>query len=76
VTTYSSTCLAVRDDGKGFAVESVGAPDDRRPRRHRGLGLSTMQERAAALGGVVRIVSAPGQGTTVEATLPLKDDRA
>jgi signal transduction histidine kinase len=73
VTTHSSTCLAVRDDGKGFAVESVGAPDDRRPRRHRGLGLSTMQERAAALGGVVRIVSAPGQGTTVEVTLPQKD---
>jgi signal transduction histidine kinase len=36
-------------------------------------GLHIMHERAAALGGAVRITSAPGCGTTVSAHLPRQD---
>jgi len=59
--TLSSTprevTLCIRDDGRGGAI----AP---------GNGLSGMRERIEALGGRLRIDSAPG-GTRVEACLPL-----
>jgi signal transduction histidine kinase len=35
-----------------------------------GLGLHTMRERAESAGGSLRVLAQPGQGTTVEATLP------
>src|SRR5216684_2169468 len=53
--------LQVRDDGCGFDPSS----------KHTGLGIAGMRERAASLGGKVIIVSVPGQGTSVEACLPL-----
>jgi signal transduction histidine kinase len=53
--------LEVADDGQGFAAK---APPD-------GLGLASMRERAAAIGGSLAIRSAPGQGTTVRLTVPL-----
>ena len=52
--------LRVEDDGRGFT-----------PGRMRGLGLLGMEERVAQLGGRLRVVSAPGRGTTVTAELPL-----
>lgn len=58
--------LAVDDDGCGFTL----APAGTRP----GLGLAGMAERAAALGGVLRVKSQPGRGTRVEAVLPLLED--
>jgi signal transduction histidine kinase len=49
--------LTVRDDGHGFDVTQP----------HPGhFGLTNMQERAALLGGTLRLDSAPGVGTTVE----------
>ncbi|HEY8339096.1 MAG TPA: GAF domain-containing sensor histidine kinase [Egibacteraceae bacterium] len=57
--------LAVRDDGVGFD------PDDPRLRATR-LGLASMRARASALGGSLTIDSAPGKGTTVVASVPLK----
>jgi PAS domain S-box-containing protein len=56
-------CLEVRDDGRGF---------DRGMRRTDSLGLASMEERALALGGRLEIVSAPGEGTVVRLTCPLK----
>jgi signal transduction histidine kinase len=53
--------LEVADDGQGFAAK---APPD-------GLGLASMRERAAAIGGSLAIRSAPGQGTTVRLTVPI-----
>ena len=54
--------LAVRDNGIGF---TPGAP------RGRGsFGLTTMRERAQALGGDLRVESRPGEGTMVEVLLP------
>ncbi|MEV6305826.1 sensor histidine kinase [Actinoplanes sp. NPDC051861] len=52
--------LEVADNGRGFAVESAD-----------GNGLSGMRERLAALGGSVRVESAPGAGTRVVARLPV-----
>jgi signal transduction histidine kinase len=48
--------LTVTDDGVGFDADAV---------RSRRLGLTTMAERARAIGGSLAIQSAPGSGTTV-----------
>jgi signal transduction histidine kinase len=53
----------VTDDGIGFDPDAPGV-------RGRRLGLTSMEERAAALGGTLRIDSAPGRGTTVALELP------
>ncbi len=52
----------IRDDGRGFEV---------RARQRDALGLVGMEERAWAVGGTLRVVSAPGRGTTVVLTCPL-----
>ena len=51
-----SVRLAVIDDGRGFAAQSVG------PER---LGLAIMHERAAAIGAQLTVDSEPGLGTHV-----------
>ena len=56
--------LTVRDDGVGFDPAATA-------HRSRRLGLTSMEERAAALGGTLRIDSAPGKGTTIELEVPL-----
>jgi len=53
--------LAVRDDGSGFDPERVTAGH---------YGLRNMSERAARVGGTVRIESAPGAGTAIEVEVP------
>lgn len=56
--------VSVGDNGAGFAPgEEISAAQGR-------LGLAIMRERAAALGGRVRVRSTPGRGTTVVARLP------
>jgi len=50
--------VEVADNGRGFAVATAT-----------GGGLRGMRERLAALGGVVRIESTPGQGTRVTASV-------
>ncbi|MGD8403061.1 MAG: sensor histidine kinase [Anaerolineales bacterium] len=60
--------VSVRDDGVGFDLDQVRMRRTRRP----SLGLAGMRERAALLGGEVNIQSSPGQGTLVEAILPLQ----
>jgi len=51
--------LVVADDGSGFEPGEAGL-------RSRRLGLTSMEERARALGGRLAIESAPGAGTTIE----------
>lgn len=58
--------LRIRDDGRGLAAGDT--PPERRGRV--GVGLGGMVERAAALGGTVRIVSRPEGGTEVVAEFP------
>jgi NarL family two-component system sensor histidine kinase LiaS len=53
--------LSVRDDGVGFDKQPASS----------GMGLSSMQERAEAIGGFTRITSQPGSGTEVRVVLPL-----
>ena len=53
--------LRIHDNGQGYQPAQ----------RHAGLGISGMRERVALLGGTLKLISGPGQGTTVEATLPL-----
>lgn len=56
--------LTLRDDGIGFdADEAVRS----RPGH---LGLASMRERLEASGGSLQIVSSPGDGSTIVATLP------
>lgn len=57
--------LEIDDDGNGFDVEQA------RRDPAAGLGLTSMAERAAALGGSLSIYSAPGAGTRIRARFPL-----
>jgi len=51
--------VQVCDDGRGLVAPRAG-----------GLGLSSMRERAEAVGGTLHIDAAPGRGTLVRAVLP------
>src|ERR687895_2063353 len=55
--------VIVADDGSGFDPAAPGL-------RSRRLGLTSMEERARALGGSLAVVSAPGEGTTVTLEVP------
>lgn len=67
-TTEQQTCLVVQDDGIGFDVTAVDTWPNIGRQGH--LGLKTMQERAEALGGKIKVISAPGAGTRIEVTFP------
>ena len=54
--------MAVRDNGEGFAPSGS--------RRRGSFGLTSMRERAVALGGNLSVESEPGIGTQVEVNLP------
>jgi signal transduction histidine kinase len=56
--------IEVHDDGVGF-VEDID-----RPIIARGLGLISVRERAARLGGTFNILSTPGEGTRLIVSLP------
>lgn len=56
--------LSIRDNGRGI------------PPKHRaGVGLRSMRERAAEVGGRLEVTAAPGEGTLVRAALPVGDQR-
>ena len=58
--------LEVVDDGRGFDVKQA---EERRP----GMGLFSMRERVGLVNGTLALVSAPGRGTRVVATVPLTE---
>jgi PAS domain S-box-containing protein len=58
--------LEIRDDGRGFDAAALAAASG-----PRGLGIAGMRERAALVGGSLRLDSAPGAGCSVHAELPL-----
>jgi signal transduction histidine kinase len=60
----SAVELIVRDDGNGFDVEETG---------NGGIGLLSMRERIAIAAGELSIDSAPGQGTTLRARVPVAE---
>ncbi len=57
-----STCLRVRDDGRGFRPELIGPG---------GNGLASLHQRSSDLQATLRIDTAPGQGTTLTVCVPL-----
>jgi signal transduction histidine kinase len=67
-----SVILIVEDDGRGFDVSrTMGS------HVHQGnLGLYGMRERATLVGGTLTIESAPGEGTSVFAQIPLDSRRS
>lgn len=58
--------VSVRDDGRGFDPEAVVANPEAR------YGLVGMRERAEMLGGSMGITTAPGKGTRVTMSVPLR----
>jgi len=58
--------MDITDDGQSFEVERV-----LRAKRNRHLGLLGMRERVEMVGGVLRVESTPGQGTTIRAQIPI-----
>lgn len=56
--------LQVTDDGQGFDTEAVHSHPER------GLGLRSMRERLASIGGQLQVESRPGHGTQIEAQVP------
>jgi PAS domain S-box-containing protein len=53
--------LTIQDNGRGFRPDEIV----------KGLGLSTMRERAELSGGIFEIHSAPGRGTVIRASWPI-----
>ena len=53
--------LEVRDNGRGFDVDRAGD----------GVGVQNMRDRLGAVGGRVDVLSKPGQGTRVVASVPV-----
>jgi signal transduction histidine kinase len=60
IAVADTLVLEIRDDGLGLAAD-----------HHIGVGLTSMRERTAELGGSFEISSAQGNGTSVRVTLPL-----
>jgi signal transduction histidine kinase len=63
--TVETLRLEVRDDGRGLP-----------PERGRGVGVASMRERAAELGGHCVVETLPAGGTRVHASLPCSSARA
>lgn len=63
--TASQLRLTITDDGDGFDTTHAPGPETGH------FGLTGMRERLQRLDGVLDIRSAPGQGTTIVATIPV-----
>jgi two-component system NarL family sensor kinase len=61
IATPTAVELRIQDDGRGFEADHV--PSGR-------FGLIGMNERARLLGGSVNLCSEPGDGTTLQVTIP------
>lgn len=61
--TDSAVSFSVRDDGRGISED-----------RPRGVGLSSMRERAAELGAALSVRDVPDGGALVSATIPFPED--
>jgi len=67
----ASVCVTVRDDGPGVSAERLGEAA-----REGRMGVArSIRGRIEDLGGTVRYVSTPGQGTEVEMDVPAARDR-
>lgn len=60
----SRLIVMVQDSGRGFDMLSTTEAS------RRGMGLASMRERAEIVGGVLHVMSAPGEGTMVSLIVP------
>ncbi len=60
--------VTVKDDGRGFD------PDQAKAGQRPHFGLSTMRERAAAIGADFGLVSSPGAGVVIHLLMPLEEE--
>jgi PAS domain S-box-containing protein len=60
--TLNSLHLSISDDGVGFTPDNTNARS--------GLGMTSMRERLHLIGGEFKIISKPGAGTRIEASIP------
>jgi signal transduction histidine kinase len=70
---HGATCITVRvwhGEELNFEVRDDGAGFDPQTQQF-GTGLRNLRDRLAAVGGTLRIRSAPGDGTTVAGTIPI-----
>lgn len=58
--------ITISDNGQGFNLEEVEV----RPTDKGGAGLANLRARAEVIGGTVKIVTNPNEGTTIIITLP------
>lgn len=65
----SMVFLEIADNGKGFDVNQVNNSYEKRG----SLGMINLRERAEMINAVLRVQSAPGKGTRVQAIIPLDD---
>ncbi len=59
----NQVCMTIQDNGKSFSLEKT--------LRGKRLGLLGMRERLEMVGGSFAVESAPGQGTSIKAQIPL-----
>jgi signal transduction histidine kinase len=62
--------IEIEDDGAGFSPDTLPPP----AARERGLGLLGMRERVELFGGTLEIDSAPGRGTRIAISVPLRQE--
>jgi signal transduction histidine kinase len=63
-----SIVLIIEDNGKGFNPnEKINLGE--------GIGLISMRERASLVGGILEIESAPGEGATIFARIPIQSHK-
>ena len=60
--------LTIQDNGQGFDMEDISSMESYK----RGMGLSSMRERAETLGGSFTIESAKGSGTIIRVSWPIE----
>jgi signal transduction histidine kinase len=70
--SFARVSLTGTPDGIRLIVEDDGMGFDPGHRHRGGLGLLSMQERLRLVRGAFRIDSAPGEGTTVDAWVPIQ----
>lgn len=61
--------LEIRDNGRGVSSSPIKDSSE----QPRGLGIVGMRARARSAGGELRIGSAPGEGTVIEASFPYRE---
>lgn len=64
-------CIVIRVTDAGVGYDADAAPSS----SHRGLGLISVRERLALIGGSAQVLSTPGAGTVVVLSAPLSADR-